>query len=62
MNYDQGTDDWLCARQQDNNFISTYAAENPTRFFPNFFYAAALADLYLPMDNGESLTHHHFEI
>jgi len=27
----EGTDAWLCARQRDNNFISTYAADNPTR-------------------------------
>ena len=33
MNFDQGTDAWLCARQRDNNFISTYAADNPTRLY-----------------------------
>jgi len=26
----EGTDDWLCAKQRDNNFISTYARDHPT--------------------------------
>jgi len=27
----EGTDEWLCARQQDKNFISTYARDHVTR-------------------------------
>jgi len=27
----EGTDAWLCARQRDKNFISTWAADHPTR-------------------------------
>ena len=33
MNLNQGTDEWLCARQQDKNFISTYARDHVTRFY-----------------------------
>ena len=31
LNFDQGTDEWLCARQQDKAFISTYARDNVAR-------------------------------
>ena len=31
LNFHQGTDEWLCARQQDKAFISTYARDNVAR-------------------------------